>query len=79
MKEVKVTNSSIRTIREGDPYWKIIDGLVACNRAGFEIPERCPNSWKPLILEAIERGFIKPVAYMKDSELTWEILQNEQR
>lgn len=71
---MKIHSQCIRTIREGDPKWHINDGIVVTGRAGLEISERCPNTWKPVIMDAIAKGYIKPVAYMKDTELMWETL-----
>jgi hypothetical protein len=74
---IKIHKTCIRTIREDDSNWKIVDRQVVSPRAGFEISEHCPDSWKNVILDAIRNGYLKPVAYMKDSELMWETLSND--
>jgi hypothetical protein len=71
----KVTTSCVRTIRQGDNNFHIHDGMVISPRAGFEISQRCPENYRSLIQECIQHGWLKPVAYMKDSELVWETLQ----
>ena len=43
-------------------------------RAGFEISNKCPSQYKFMIIEAINNGWLKPIAYMKESEYTWEKL-----
>jgi len=71
----KSHTSCIRTIRQGDDNFLVQDGMVLSPRAGFEISSECPNEYKMIISRCIDRGWLQPVAYMKDSELTWEILQ----
>ena len=75
--KITTRQTCIRTVREGGSKWWIQDGVAVYPRAGFEINEKCPDTWKPLIQQAIEYGYIKPVAYMKDSELMWETLTDE--
>lgn len=71
----KTYQTCIRTIRENDPKFKIKDGDVVVPRAAMEISDNCPNGDRFLILQAYNRGYIKLVANVKDSELFWEALQ----
>jgi len=66
------TQSSLRTIKPGDPKWNIIDGMFVAPRAGFEINSACPYSYRQVINTCISNGWLKPVAIVKDSELFWE-------
>jgi hypothetical protein len=70
----KVTQTSIRTLKSSDPKFHIIDGLVMAPRAGFEISDKCPREYKSIILDCIDRGWLKPIANVKDNELFWEKL-----
>ena len=70
-----VYSSRILTIRQGDDKFHIHDGMVISPRAGFEINQSCPQNYRNVIAECIEYGWLKPVAYIKDSELMWETLQ----
>ena len=74
--KITTRQTCIRTIKLNHPKFMITDGVVTSPRAGFEISEHCPASWKSLIVQAVEYGYIKPVAYMKDSELMWETLSD---
>ena len=67
-----VHQSSIRPIRKGDKGFIINDGLTAAPRAGFEMSTSIPNQYRTLILQCLECGWLKPVAYVKDSQLFWE-------
>jgi hypothetical protein len=70
--KVNVTKTSLRTIKQGDPKFMLTDGMVTAPRAGFEISQRCPESYKKLLLECIDCGWLKPVAIVMDNELFWE-------
>ena len=64
----------IKTIRKDDPDFYIDNGIVMSPRAGIEISNDCPRQYKSMIMEAIKNGWLKPIAYMKESEYTWEVL-----
>jgi hypothetical protein len=64
----------IKTIRQSDPDFYIDNGIVMSPRAGIEISQRCPSNYASLIQECIGHGWLKPIAYMKESEYIWEKL-----
>ena len=64
----------IKTIRQSDPDFYIDNGIVMSPRAGIEISQRCPSNYASLIQECIGHGWLKPVAYIKESEYVWEKL-----
>ena len=74
---MKITahQSNIRTIRQGDPKFTLIDNFVTCPRAGFEISQRCPENYRSLIQECIQHGWIKPVAHVYGKELTMDAMR----
>jgi hypothetical protein len=51
------------------------DGIKLVPRASFEINKECPREYKLIIAECINNGWIKPVAHMRDTEYTMELLQ----
>ena len=65
---------TIKTIRKDDPNFMIDNGIIMAPRAGFEISNDCPKQYKSMITEAVKNGWLKPVAYIKESEFTWEKL-----
>jgi hypothetical protein len=71
----KVHKTNIRTIRQGDPKFRINDGLVVSPRAGFEIDTACPREYKLIIAECINNGWLKPVAHVYGKELTLDALR----
>ena len=69
--------STIRTVKHNDPLFKLNDGLMVSQRAGFEISNQCPREYRMIIAECINNGWLKPVAYMHDYEMTFAILKDE--
>lgn len=75
MKRHRVAQTNIKTIKQGDDRWLLKDGIVVCPRAGFEVSDCCPKEYKQIILQAIEYGYIKPVAHVYGKELTLDSLR----
>lgn len=73
--KIIANKTSLRTIRQGDPKFILVDGMIASPRADFEINHHCPKEYKSIIVECINNGWLKPVATVKDHELFWEELQ----
>ena len=69
-----IPDKIIKTIRKDDPNFYIDNGIVIAPRAGIEISNDCPRQYKSMIMEATKNGWLKPIAYMKESEYTWEVL-----
>ena len=76
MIEYKTHRSQIRIIRHRDDDFMLDDGMMVCPRAGFEISSGCPRNYAEIIDECLKQGWLKPVAYVKESELMWERLQS---
>ena len=76
MSEYKTRRSQIRTIRHTDPDFMLNDGMIVSPRAGFEVAIGCPLNYNNVIQECIRNGWLRPVAYLKESELVWERLQS---
>lgn len=66
-KYVKLTQKS--------PAWTQTDGLAVYTRAALEVMPECPSSYIWLINEALEKGWIRQVAYVEEKTLMWETLQ----
>lgn len=74
---ITAKESKLRTIKPGDPDFRIYDGLIVATRAGFKISNECPSADKALIMRSINNGWLKPVATIYDHELVWERLSTE--
>ena len=68
--------SNIRKITRNDAMFHLTDGLTTAARAGFEISQSCPAEYKSILITAINAGWIKPVAYMYDYEMTFAVLKD---
>lgn len=62
------------TLRPGDKGFLLQGEVTMSQRAGFEIDRSCPVYIREMLLSAITQGFIKPVATIREHELTWEML-----
>lgn len=51
------------------------DGITVVPRASIEISQRCPENYRSLIAECFNQGWIKPIANMRDTEYTMELLR----
>jgi hypothetical protein len=51
------------------------DGIRVVPRASFEVSNHCPAQYKQVIAECINNGWLKPVAHMRDTEYTMELLR----
>lgn len=72
----RVTQRQFRTLRSADAdFYFCPDGVTQVPRAGFEISQHCPREYRMIIAECINNEWLKPVAHMRVSEHTWELLQ----
>ena len=66
----------IKTLKSGDKDFTFSpDDIMVVPRAGFEISSGCPSNYREIIMECMQYGWLKPVANMKESEYSWEMLQ----
>ena len=51
------------------------DGITLVPRASFEIAQNCPYEYKLIIAKCLDQGWLNPVAHMRDTEYTMELLR----
>ena len=68
-------NSKIKRITAEDDVFFIKDGFSITTRAGVEITAHCPDRYKAVIVEALNNGWLRTAAYMREEEYTWEVLK----
>jgi hypothetical protein len=74
----KASKHTYKTLKRNDPNFSFSpDGIALVPRASIEISQQCPEYYKDLILKCVHHGWLKPVAHMRDEELTWELLKYE--
>ena len=73
--QISIHQSNIKTIRQGDPKFMLNDIFTVCQRASIEISKDCPASYKQIIAQAYENGWIKPVAHVYGKELTMDAMR----
>jgi hypothetical protein len=65
-----------KTLRSKDADFTFSpDGLTLVPRASFEVNKECPRGYRLIIAECIGNGWLQPVAHMRDTEYTMELLQ----
>jgi hypothetical protein len=65
-----------KTLRSTDDDFTFCpDGIRIVPRASFEISNSCPREYRQIIAACIDQGWIKPVAHMRDTEYTMELLK----
>ena len=67
---------SYKTLRSGDDDFMFSpDGMTMVPRAGFEIDSKCPDNYFHILQTCINKGWIRSVAHMRDTEYTMELLR----
>jgi hypothetical protein len=69
--------STIHTIRPGDRHFQIQDKLLVAQRASFEISKNCPTNHIVYITNAIDQGWLTPVAHITEREMLFMGLTDE--
>ena len=70
----KIHESTTRRLYRGEPGFHIIDGVKMVPRAEIVVLKQCPANIVDMINYAIAKGYIQPVANVRDEELVWEKL-----
>lgn len=55
--------TKIKASRPGDNDFVFSDGLMMTPRAGIEICGTCPDKYKLIIIECMNKGWVRPIAY----------------
>lgn len=76
MTKFKIRQTSLRTLKQSDQGFMLKDDVVIAPRAGFEIDQMCPKTYKAVIVECINHGWLKPVATVYDHELSFDTLKD---
>jgi hypothetical protein len=71
----KANQSYVSVYRGQDNFMFCPDGISLVPRAHIEILEQCPASVRDQVSYALAKGWIQPVANMRDTEYTMELLK----
>lgn len=63
-----------KELKRDDALFYMTDGIKMVPRAGIEISKSCPYNYQQILADCIDRGWVKPIAYIKTKELIWEKL-----
>ena len=70
----KVHPSTTRRLFRGEPGFSMVDGVRLVPRAEIVVLEQCPANLRDMLQYAITKGYVQPVANVRDEELVWEKL-----
>lgn len=73
---ITTRQTKIRRLDRSDPNFTIRDDFVAVPRAGFEISKTCPGEYRSILMQAVQAGWIKPIAHVHERELLFMGLSN---
>ncbi len=71
-----VHKPTTRRIYRGQDGFSMIDGVKIVPRAEIEILDQCPPNVRDIVSFATAKGYIQPVANVRDEELVWDKLTN---
>lgn len=69
-----VEKTTTRRIWRGESGFFMQDGIKLVPRAEIVVLEKCPANIVDLLNYAIAKGYVQPVAHVRDEELVWEKL-----
>jgi hypothetical protein len=69
-----VHKSTTRRIYRGQGGFHMIDGVKLVPRAEIVVIKECPTNMVDMLNYAIAKGYIQPVANVRDEELVWDKL-----
>lgn len=72
-----VHKSTIRRIYRGQADFSMIDGVKLVPRAEIVVTDECPTNMVDMLNYANLKGWIQPVANVRDEELVWDKLTNK--
>ena len=70
----KVHPSTTRRLFRGEPGFNMVDGVRLVPRAEIVVLEQCPANLRDMLQYAIAKGYVQPVANVRDDDLVWEKL-----
>ena len=70
----KVHSSTTRRLFRGEPGFSMVDGVRLVPRAEIVVLEQCPANLRDMLQYAIAKGYVQPVANVRDDDLVWEKL-----
>ena len=67
---------AVHVLRPDDADFMWVQGDQLYQRAGFEVTNACPAEYRQMIHEAVNNRWLRPVAYVRESEYIWERIQS---
>ena len=71
----KTSKPYVSLYRGQDNFMFSPDGITMVPRAHVIVLEQCPAEIRDQVHFAIAKGWVQPVANMRDEEYTWELMK----
>lgn len=65
---------SVKKLQFSDDDFCFNEDNTEYYRAAIELDKEIPVQFKRIVIECFEKGWIKPVAYIREQELIWDKL-----
>jgi hypothetical protein len=65
---IKSRESFYLKITPNEPGFRMTDGPLLMSRAAIDIADDCPSDVANLVLKALNKGWIQPVAYVHKND-----------
>jgi hypothetical protein len=63
------------SLQPGDVMFMFQSGMTLVPRASLQVDTSCPPQYHDILVQAIQRGWITPVAHIQGKEATWARLK----
>lgn len=63
------------SLQPGDPMFTFQSGMTVVPRASIVVDKDCPERYTDILVQAIQRGWVKPVAHIQGKDATWARLK----
>lgn len=75
---VNVRSNQFVCLDDTNSEFVMTDGVVVARRAALYIGPECPKNISLIITNAVNNGWLKPIAFMKESEYLIAKLSNDE-
>ena len=75
MIKYQIHKTETKTLTQRDAEFYIQEKFTLVPRAALQIDQTCPGEYRQIIAACIDRGWLRPVANIRDYEYTYELIK----
>jgi len=76
MIKYQIHKTETKTLSQKDADFYIRENFTLVPRAALQIDQTCPREYRQVIAACIDRGWLRPVANIRDHEYTYELIKS---